>query len=163
MGTLAGERKERRVGNGRLGEGRSPDRRESGPVEEARRDPEVSARAVRRQYSAKYKLKILKKVDGCKGPGQIGEILRREGLYSSHLTTWRRQRDEGTLEGLKPKKRGRKGSEKNPLETELKKVKRENERLQRKLAQAEAIIDIQKKVSTLLGIPLEAPEREEKS
>lgn len=124
-------------------------------------DPEVRDKAVRRHHSAKYKLKILKKVDGCKEPGEIGEILRREGLYSSYLTTWRRQRDEGTLKGLKPKNRGRKTREKNPLEAELKKVRRENVRLHRKLEQAEAIIDIQKKVSALLGIPLETPESEE--
>jgi transposase len=161
MGALAGDREEKRGKNGRLKMGGSPDPSKSGPVAAGAPDPEVQGKAVRRQHSAKYKLRILDKVDGCKEPGEIGKILRREGLYSSYLTTWRRQRDEGTLKGLKPKKRGRKTREKNPLEAELKKVRRENVRLQRKLEQAETIIDIQKKVSTLLGIPLETPKNEE--
>ena len=71
-------------------------------------DPEVVPRAKRRQFSAKYKLQILEEVDQCDQPGQIGAVLRREGLYSSHLTTWRRQRAAGQLQGLRPKKRGRK-------------------------------------------------------
>jgi transposase-like protein len=124
-------------------------------------DPEVSAKAVRRRFSAKYKLEILQKTDELKDSGQIGRLLRQEGLYSSHLAKWRMQREQNLLEGLKPKKRGRKAMENNPAEQELRKVKRENERLRRKLEQAETIIDIQKKVSTLLGIPLEVPESDE--
>jgi len=147
MGTLAGVRAEDNVGNGRV-EGVAP-------------DPEVPEKAVRRRFSAKYKLSILRQVDACTSFGGVGKILRREGLYSSNLKTWRRQLEEGILEGLKPKKRGRKGRQKSPLEDELKKVKRENEQLKRKLEQAEMIIDIQKKVSALLGIPLETAGNEE--
>ena len=161
MGTLTVGRAEDNGDNERQKLGGSPDHKKSGPVEAVAPDPEVPEKAERRRFSAKYKLRILRQVDACTSPGGVGKILRREGLYSSNLKTWRRQREEGILEGLKPKKRGRKARRKSPLEDELKKVKRENERLQRKLEQAEMIIDIQKKVSALLGIPLETPESEE--
>ena len=161
MGALAGDREEKREGNGRLKLGGSPGHNKSGPVEVVGPDPEVRDRAVRRRFSAKYKLKILRKVEACTTPGEVGKILRREGLYSSNLNTWRKQQEQGILEGLKPKKRGRKATPKNPLEDELKTARRDVVRLQRKLEQAGTIIDIQKKVSALLGIPLEAPESEE--
>ena len=161
MGALAGDREEKREGNGQLKLGGSPDHNTSGPVEVVGPDPEVRDKAVRRRFSAKYKLTILRKVDACTTPGEVGKILRREGLYSSNLNTWRKQQEQGILEGLKPKKRGRKATPKNPLEDELKTARRDVVRLQRKLEQAETIIDIQKKVSALLGIPLESPESEE--
>jgi len=92
--------------------------------------------------------------------GQMGELLRREGLYSSHLSTWRRQRDEGGLAGLTPKRRGRKPKAKNPLADENELLRRENLRIKEKLRQAELIIDVQKKVSEMLSIPLKSPDGE---
>jgi transposase-like protein len=120
-------------------------------------DPEVPEQAKRRRFSAKYKLRILREADACTEKGQLGRLLRREGLYSSHITTWRRQREEGSLKGLAPKKRGRK-SKKSPKSKRVAQLESENRRLRRKLEQAEAIIDIQKKVSTLLGISMNGPE-----
>ncbi len=117
---------------------------------------EVSEKPARRRFSAEYKLRILAEVDRCTESGQIGEVLRREGLYSSHLTNWRKQRDEGVLAGLKPKRRGRKAKTKNPLADENAKLQRKNRRLEEKLRQAELIIDVQKKVSEMLNIPLKS-------
>ena len=121
-------------------------------------DPEVVPKAKRRTFSAKYKLRILEEADRCTETGQIGALLRREGLYSSHLTTWRRQRDEGVLKGLSPQKRGRK--RKDELEREVVRLQRENERLQASLEQAETIIEVQKKLSRLLGLATEENGRE---
>ena len=90
--------------------------------------------------------------------GEVGALLRREGLYSSHLTTWRRQREAGILSGLKPKQRGRKANPIHPLQAENDQLRKENSRLQKRLKRAELIIDIQKKISQMLGIPLENPE-----
>ena len=119
-------------------------------------DPEVPAKAIRRRFSAKYKMKILKKAEDCKGiPGAIGALLRREGLYSSHLTTWKKQSEEGKLAGLTPKKRGRKASHANPLATKVKTLESEINRLEGKLEKAETIIAFQKKLSEMLGINLE--------
>ncbi len=115
-------------------------------------DPEVPEKKPRRKFTAKYKLEILDKADRCTHPGQIGALLRREGLYASNLTTWRNQRDKGLLEVMSPKKRGRKKTEKNPLAREVARLQRDNERLQKKLKQAEIIIDVQKKISQILGI-----------
>ena len=122
----------------------------NGQLEAAVPDPEVVPRAKRRQFSAKYKLRILAEADQCTQRGEIGALLRREGLYSSHLTTWRKQRDRGQLEGLTPKKRGRKP---DPQAAELARLQRENERLQARLEQAETIIEVQKKLSQMLGLP----------
>lgn len=120
-------------------------------------DPEVSAKAKRRQFTTEYKLRILKEADSCTpNSGELGALLRREGLYASSLQTWRRQRDEGVLEGLKPKKRGRKET-KNPLEARVAELEKENDRLQLQLKKAETIIDVQKKVSELLGLSLKDP------
>lgn len=121
---------------------------------------EVSERPVRRHFTAEYKLRILAEADRCSKPGQIGEVLRREGLYSSHLSNWRKQRDQGVLAGLTPKRRGRKAKRKNPLAEENAKLQRENRRLEEKLRQAELIIDVQKKVSEMLDIPLKSREDE---
>ena len=126
-------------------------------------DPEVSAVATRRHFTAEYKLSILKQTDACTGAGAVGAILRREGLYSSLLSKWRQQRERGELEGLSPKKRGRKPCA-NRLAEENRRLQGEIARLKQKLHQAETIIDVQKKVSTLLGIPLpETPADEENS
>jgi len=122
-------------------------------------DPEVLPRAKRRQYTAQYKLRILEEVERCTERGQIGALLRREGLYSSHLSKWRRQRAEGQLQALSGQKRGRKAQEVGV--EELTRLQRENERLRARLEQAEMIIDVQKKLSRLLGLPVENPETEE--
>jgi len=115
-------------------------------------DPEVPEKKPRRKFTAKYKLEILEKVETCTRPSQIGLLLRKEGLYSSNLTTWRKQRDNGLLEAMAPKKRGRKKVEKNPLAQEVARLQRDNERLKKKLKQAETIIEVQKKISQILGI-----------
>jgi transposase-like protein len=118
-------------------------------------NPEVPEKAQRRRFTAEYKLKILKLADACeRGTGELGELLRKEGLYASHITVWRRQREEGTLAGLTPKKRGRKPKRKDAVTEELARLRRENARLQQRLVQAEAIIDVQKKLSIALGIEL---------
>jgi len=117
-----------------------------------RPDPEVSEKKFRRRFTAKYKLSILQEADSCTDPGQLGALLRREGLYSSNLTTWRRQREQGILTGLTPKKRGRKNKPQNPLANQVARLEKENRKLRLKLKQAETIIDVQKKVSQMLGI-----------
>ncbi len=121
---------------------------------------EVQEKPERRRFAAEYKLRILAETDGCTEMGQVGELLRREGLYSSLLSTWRRQREEGVLAGLTPKRRGRKAKPKNPLTEEVARLERENERLKTKLRQAELVIDVQKKVSEILDIPLNRPDGE---
>jgi transposase len=115
-------------------------------------ETEVVVKAKRRQYAADYKLRILKEIDSCQGNGDIGAVLRREGLYSSMLSKWKEQRDNGALDGLSAQKRGPKL---DPQAAELALVKRDNERLRERLRQAELIIDVQKKVALLLGVPLE--------
>jgi transposase-like protein len=109
---------------------------------------------VRRRFTAEYKLRILHEADRCTASGQLGALLRREGLYSSLLSTWRQQRAEGTLAGLTPKRRGRKANPDAPLIAENERLKRETQRLAAKLRQAETIIEVQKKLSEMLGIPL---------
>jgi len=115
-----------------------------------RPDPEVVVKAQRRHFTAEYKRRILQEADACTQHGEIGALLRREGLYSSHLNTWRRQRARGELQGLTPAKRGRKA---DPQAAEIVRLQRETERLTAQLARAELIIDVQKKVSRLLGLP----------
>ena len=117
-------------------------------------DPAVLEKPVRRRFTAEYKLRILQEADQCTAPGQLGALLRREGLYSSLLSTWRQQRDQGTLAGLTPKRRGRKANPDAPLIAENQRLTRETQRLAAKLRQAETIIEIQKKLSEMLGIPL---------
>ena len=114
-------------------------------------DPEVEPKAKRRRYSATYKARILEEADGCTEPGGVAALLRREGLYSSHLTSWRKQRRAGTLRAL-GNKRGRKG--KSAAELENEKLRREVAGLKRKLARAEAINDAQKKIAEVLGVDL---------
>lgn len=115
-------------------------------------DPEVPEKKPRRKYTAAYKLRILKEAEACTEPGEIGALLRREGLYSSNLSAWRRQCEQGRFKGLSPKKRGRKPRERNPLAKELAQLNRENQQLKKKLMQAETIIEVQKKISDLLGV-----------
>ena len=121
-------------------------------------DPEVVARPTRRRFTAEDKLRILTLADACTAVGSLGALLRAEGLYASHLTTWRRQRTEGVLSALMPQKRGRKASSRHPLQAENETLRQENARLSTRLKQAELIIDVQKKVSQMLGLPLETPE-----
>ena len=122
-------------------------------------DPEVVPKAKRRQFTAQYKLRIVREADACTELGQIGELLRREGLYSSHLSKWRQQRARGQLQGLAPKKRGRKSQD--PSAAELAQLRRENERLRVQLEQAEIIIDVQKKLAKLLGLTTDETESNE--
>lgn len=124
---------------------------------------EVTPRAKRRSFSAQYKRRILEEADACTEPGAVGALLRREGLYSSNLTLWRRQREAGGLQGLAPKKRGRKQSERAALREELDVLRREKARLEERLEKAETIIEVQKKLYTLLGLPPEETGRTAKS
>ena len=122
-------------------------------VEQGVPDPEVEERPTRRQFSAEYKVRILEEVDDCKEPGEVGRILRREGLYSSHLTAWRKARRAGAL-GALGKKRGRKPTERHPLEKKVEQLEKENARLRGKLKKAETILEVQGKVAGLLGFSL---------
>ncbi len=129
---------------------------ERGP--EGAPDPEVIERAKRRRFTAKYKLRILREADACKGDGDVGALLRREGLYSSQLATWRRQQDEMAQAGLKARKRGPKAKVVDPR---VKPLERENARLRRRLKRVELMLDIQKKASEMLGIPLNHLDKDE--
>ena len=112
-------------------------------------DAEVVPQAKRRQFSAAYKLQIVEEADRCQEAGEVGALLRREGLYSSNLSRWRQLRDQGQLQALGSSKRGRKA---DPERTEIKQLRQENERLQTQLEQAELVIEVQKKLSQLLGL-----------
>ena len=132
------------------------------PPAPPRPDPEVVADAKRRTFTAKYKQLILAEADAAGAqPGSIGALLRREGLYSSHLVTWRRERQAGILKGLTPHKRGPK-QKRSPQDEEMQKLRRENQRLTEELRKAEIVIDVQKKVGALLGWPLPKADPEEK-
>lgn len=125
-------------------------------------NPEVVAKARRRRFTADYKQSILEQADQATEFGGIGALLRREGLFSSHLTTWRRERKAGVLQALTPHKRGPK-SKRNPLAEENQKLQRDNQRLAEQLRKAEIIIDVQKKVAALLGHPIIDPDPEANS
>ncbi len=115
---------------------------------------EVMAKPTRRRYSAEYKVRILREADASTGPGEIGALLRREGLYSSNLTAWRKQREKGELEGLSQKRRGPLPKEKNSLADKVKALERETARLRARAERAEGLVELQKKVSEILGIEL---------
>lgn len=117
-----------------------------------RPDPEVQEKPQRRTFTVAYKLKILDAADNCSNAEERGALIRREGLYHSHLSTWRKQREAGQIAGLSPRKRGRKAVPTNPLSTKVEKLERENNRLRKELEKAAAIIDAQKKISSLMGI-----------
>ena len=121
-------------------------------------DPEVSDRPQRRTFSAADKLRILDEIDRAR-PGDIGAILRREGLYSSNVGRWRRQRDAGQLRALAPAKPGPKGAPANPHKGDLERLQRENARLRDQLTRAEAVIELQKKVAQLLETSLGSTDR----
>jgi len=116
-------------------------------------DPEVIEKPRRRKYSAAYKLRILKEADYLPS-GCLGSLLRREGLYASNIAMWKWQREKGELEGLSPKKKGPKEISSEELKIKLIELERENRRLKKRLSHAELIIDVQKKISELSGIPL---------
>ena len=122
-------------------------------------DPEVVPKAKRRKFTAKYKLGIIEEADTCTEPGQVGALLRREGLYSSHLSNWRQQRKKGQLQALSALKRGRKAQD--PSVAELAELVRENQSLRTRLEQAKIIIDVQKKLSKLLGLTTHTTENDE--
>ena len=128
------------------------DRTENGGISTG--EVEVTSRPVRRRFKAEYKLRILREADACTVSGGVGALLRREGLYSSSLTEWRKQRDSGELEGLAAKRRGPVPQEKNPLGDKVKVLERENTRLRRRAERAEGLVELQKKVSEILGIEL---------
>ena len=107
-------------------------------------DPEVTGKKPRPKFTSKYKLRMLKKIDTCTELGQLGVLLRKEGLYSSNLTTWQKQKDESILIPMSPKKRGRKAQPKSPLAPEVAKLQKENQKLKNKLKQAELILEAQK-------------------
>ena len=114
----------------------------------------MTSKAKRRRFTAEYKRKVLQEADACTESGQIGALLRREGLYSSHLVTWRHARERGELEGLAPKKRGPAAKEPNPLTKQLAAQQREIARLKAENAKLQIICEVQKKVSLLLGVTL---------
>ena len=120
---------------------------------------EVTEKAARRRFSLEYKRRVLKEADAC-GAGEIGALLRREGLYSSHLSVWRSARERGETAGLTPKKRGPKATPSDPRDRKIVELERETRRLKSRLERAEALVDLQKKVSMILGIVL--PESDEK-
>jgi transposase-like protein len=120
-------------------------------MSESAPETEVSDNATRRRFTAEYKRRVLLEADRCHKRGELGALLRREGLYSSHLTNWRRQREQGELAAGRARKRG---PTPKPVDPRVKQLEVENRRLQRKLARAETIITLQKKVAEILGIPL---------
>jgi hypothetical protein len=121
---------------------------------------EVAEKAARRQFNAEYKRKILKEADACTREGEIGALLRREGLYSSHLAVWRAARERGEIAGLAPRKRGPKVAPPDPRDRKIVELERETRRWKARAERAEALVDLQKKVSQILGIAL--PESDEK-
>lgn len=152
----------RRTVMGEAAQGARRATEDASPITPPAPDPEVAASAKRRQFSSKEKRRILGAADRCTEVGEIGALLRREGIYSSQLATWRKQREVSERTALEPRKRGRKA---DPAIAEARRVlelTKENERLRRKLAQAHTIIDVQKKLCTLLGLPT-AEDPDEKS
>jgi transposase len=154
---------ERRGGATRRAYSTAPAKAGADAVTRVRPDPEVVAKAKRRTYTAEYKQRILAEAEAAAATrGGLGALLRREGLYSSLLTYWRRERAKGVLEALTPQKRGPK-SKRNPMEEEVQKLLRQNARLTEDLRKAHIIIDVQKKVAALLGNPIPEPDPEDKS
>ena len=148
------------AGSERSGGERSEPPRSGGPAQTAtrqagrvERNPEVLERPVRRRFTAEYKERMVREAEGCTQSGQIGSLLRREGLYSSLLDKWRRKLAQGGRAALVEAKRGRK-PKRTPVEVENEALRKQNARLERRLKQAETILDIQKKVSEILGVPL---------
>lgn len=118
------------------------------------REVEVVAKAQRRRFPAQYKLRVLREADECTRPGELGALLRREGLYSSHLAAWRAARERGELEGLSAKKRGPKPKQRDARDKRIANFEREVKRLRARAERAEALVEVQKKLSEILGIEL---------
>lgn len=123
-------------------------------------DPEVPEKAARWSYTAEYKRRILREADACKEQGQIGALLRREGLYSSNLTAWRRQAERGTLDALSSKKRGPKARRPDPSIRRMAEQEKEIQKLRARLRKAELIIEAQKKIAEIFHLPLDQTEGE---
>lgn len=115
-------------------------------------EPEVVPGPQRRRFSPEYKLRVLREADACRHAGEVGALLRREGLYSSHLASWRRAREKGALSGLAPRRRGRKPDPNAARDRQIAKLEKENARLKDQLRKAEKIIEVQKKLSEVLGL-----------
>lgn len=143
-------------GGGERSESQPPAERGAGGIE-------VLAKPVRRRFTADYKRRIVAEAERCHGKGEIGSLLRREGLYASQLAAWRKLYRDGGLKALSDDKRGRKQKERNPLEPELRKLQQENRRLQKKLMQADLLIDLQKKVAAIMSMSEEELQREDLS
>ena len=122
---------------------------------------EVTAKPTRRRYTAEYKHRILREAVACTRPGELGALLRREGLYSSNLTVWRKQQERREIEGLSEKKRGPLPKEKSPLAAKVATLERENRRLRARSERAEGLVELQKKVSEILGIELKHNEEKD--
>jgi transposase len=154
--TKAKRKVERKV----IGAAVSPERGDaavmSGPTVTAIPDPEVAAKPTRRRFTAEYKLRVLREAESQREPGAIGALLRREGLYSTHLTAWRRQREGGALEAMRQRRRGRKPDPAAGARQRIAALEAENARLQERLRQAEVIIAAQKKLSEILGLAADA-------
>jgi transposase-like protein len=151
------------LGAQRSGGERSEPERSGAPNDGARPAPpstEVTERPIRRQFTAAYKLSIVQEADRCTEFGQIGAMLRREGLYHSHLDKWRKLRASGDLESLTPRKRGPKSVAPNLLSKEIEQLRRENAKLEKKLKKAQLVIEFQKKVAALLKMPLDETDDE---
>ena len=125
-------------------------------IEEAAPEVEVVAKAERRRFTAEYKRRIVREAERCTKPGEIGALLRREGLYSSLLTTWRAARERGELAGLSPKQRGPKATRPDPRDKKITELERSEGRWRKRAERAEALVELQKKVAALLGTPLES-------
>ena len=123
-------------------------------------DPEVPEKATRRSFTAEYKRRILREADACKEQGQIGALLRREGLYYSNLTTWYRQAERGILDALSSKKRGPKARKPDPSVRRITEQEKEIQRLRARLRKAELIIEAQKKIAEIFQFPLDQKEEE---
>jgi transposase len=126
----------------------------------SRPETEVSEKARRRRFTAEYKARVVREADACKQPGEIGALLRREGLYSSHLVSWREQARRGELAALAPQKRGPKPEPVDSRDKQIGELRREIAQLTQRAERAEAIIEVQKKLSRLLGIVLPEPPEE---
>lgn len=124
-------------------------------------DPEVVANKPIRRFTAKYKLQILEQADKCASPSEKGALLRREGLYSAYLVRWRKQFEKGALKNLQPKKRGVKAKEVNPFEQKIAALEKEKSKLQRDIKKAHALVELQKKVSEIMGLSMEIRENDE--
>jgi transposase-like protein len=122
---------------------------------------EVSAKAKRRIFTLEFKRRILREAEACSRPGEVGALLRREGLYTSHLSAWRAARERGEIVGLSPRKRGRRAKRIDPRDGMIRELERENARLKARVERAEALVELQKKVSAILGIAL--PESDAKN